>query len=1201
MTPVEIGSAPLTGTTLIEANAGTGKTWTITALYVRLLLETERTVDRILLVTFTEAATAELRDRVRTRLAVTRAAIARGKADGDPMIATLLERVPARTRMLRQLESALRNFDEAPIHTIHGFCRRVLAEHAFESGMPFATDLAPDQSELLREIVDDFWRREVEEASPLYALFMTQAKVRKEPLGPESLRGAVERCLGKPYLELRGPDATGDVAALEDAYACAWGRARAMWPESRDAVARELVESGALNGNMYRHASVLMWLDQMDACFASATAGLGLFKGFDKFTPESLRNGTRRGHATPGHPFYDACAAVLTAHTALEAAYTARLACAKMRLAIYCNTELRARNRSRRLQSYDDLLLDLHDALYGTRGLGLAHALRERYSAALIDEFQDTDPVQYAIFERIYGDSGLPVFFVGDPKQSIYSFRGADVFTYLQARRAASAAHTLEVNWRSAGALVQAVNTVFEGATAPFLLEEIAFHPSKPARGERGRLVIPADKGAALELWFLTHDGAKPMNKGDAAERAAEATAAEIARLMNLGAADKARIVEDPDAAPHGRRLRGGDIAVLVRTHEQGRLVREALARCAVSSVQRGSESVFETAEAEELERVLLAIAEPGREPLVSGALTTEMMGCSGEDLYALHADEPAWEALVETFREAHREWHEHGFVRMLRAFLRRHRVLPRLLEYADGERRVTNLLHLSEHLHCEAQARGVSGLLAWLAAKRQTPGSANEEELLRLESDENLVKILTVHVAKGLEFPLVFCPFVWDGSLRSAKEAPVAFHESDTLHRSVIDFGSDGFSHACEQAQREERAENLRLFYVALTRAKYRCWMVWGWISQAETSAPAWLLHPHGRPLESAAMRKDLERLTQRAKGTIRVTQIEQPRAMKFKPSSGRNTRLVVREFNGRIRDTRRVTSFTGLAHGRAIETPDYDAPDRPLETDTPISGRDIFAFPRGAHAGKCLHAIFQHLDFTTGRRAEIERGVARGLEAHGFDTQWKRPVTDMVQAVLATPLDEGGTLRLENITRSHRLDELEFYYPVRELSDRGVRDVLLAWGFAAEVRQRIGTLAFATTQGYMRGFIDIVFEHGGRYYLADYKSNWLGATVDAYGQHELVDAMAREAYYLQYLVYCVALHRYLQTRVSGYRYETHFGGVRYLFVRGMRPEHGMRYGVYSDRPAEGLIGALDEYLRTGMQKPAGATRGVQAAFDFG
>jgi exodeoxyribonuclease V beta subunit len=1067
--------------------------------------------------------------------------------------------------------------------------------------MPFATDLAPDQSELLREIVDDFWRREVADSSALYALFMTQQKVRGKPLGPESLRAAVERCLGKPYLELRGPQDAGDVAALEDAYASAWGRARAMWPGSRDDVRRELVDSGALHGNMYRRKSVLAWLDEMDACLEAPTAGLGLFRGFDKFTPQSLRNATNRGHGTPSHAFYAACEAVLAAHTALLAAYKARLAHAKMRLAHYCNTELRSRNRSRRLQSYDDLLLDLHDALHGSRGSRLAEALRERYSAALIDEFQDTDPVQYAIFERIYRGSGLPVFFVGDPKQSIYSFRGADVFTYLQARRAARSAHTLETNWRSAGPLVQAVNVVFESAPAPFVLDDISFHPSTPARDARGGLVIAGDEGAPLEIWFLSGEDGEPMNKGDAGKRAAHATAVEIARLMNLGARGKARIVDAPDENPRGRPLRGGDIAVLVRTHEQARIVREALARCAVPSVQRGSQSVFGSPEAEELERVLLAIAEPGREPLVCGALATQTMGFSGEGLFALRADEPAWEALVETFREAHREWHEHGFVRMLRAFLRRHGVMCRLLAYADGERRVTNLLHLAEHLHRESQARGVSGLVAWLAAKRQAPGSANEEELLRLESDENLVKILTIHVAKGLEFPLVFCPFAWDGALRSARDDPVAFHDRTAANRTVLDFGSADVDSARAEAQREERSESLRLFYVALTRAKYRCWMVWGRVNQAEHSAPAWLLHPGAQALEPDGMRQDLAGLVRRAKGTLRVTDLRVSTAVPFKAPGVSDAPLVSREFDGEIRDTRRVTSFTGLTHGRAIEAPDYDAPDRPLEPAAPISGRDIFAFPRGAHAGKCLHAIFQHVDFTVGRRAEMDRVVARALEAHGFDTQWTRAVTDMVQAVIATPLDEGGGLRLETVAKSQRLDELEFYYPIRELSDRGVRDVLLAWGFPDEVRQRIGTLAFSTTQGYMRGFIDIVFEHDGRYYLADYKSNWLGAAVEAYGQPELVSAMAREAYYLQYLVYCVALHRYLAARVSGYRYDTHFGGVRYLFLRGMRPEHGMRYGVYADRPPEGLIGALDEYLRTGVRKPPTAMRAVQTAFDFG
>lgn len=1196
---LDIEKAPLTGTTLIEANAGTGKTWTITALYTRLLLEAGRTVEQILVVTFTEAATAELRDRIRSRLAQTRAAIHGGNLERDALAAGLLRRASDPARMLLQLESALRNFDQAPIYTIHGFCRRVLADSAFESAMPFASDLVPDQSEFLREIVDDFWRGVVNDASLLFARFLAE----RHPC-PESLRDALERHLARPYVELRGPDKVGDAAPLERAYAAAHAGAREIWLESREEIRSQLADSGVLSGNRYHRDRVLQWLGQMHALLVPASPGMALFERFDRFTPGELTDGTKKGCRTPRHRFYDACQRLRDAHTALAAAYESRLARVKMDLVEYCNRELRARKKARQLRSYDDLLLDLHDALAGERGAELVRDLRKRYSAALIDEFQDTDPVQYAIFERIYGGSGLPVFFVGDPKQSIYSFRGADIFAYINARGAAQAAHTLETNWRSAPPLLKAVNCVFSRTKTPFVFNEIAFPPSQPARGDRGEFIVSGETAAPFELWFTARDDGKPITKSAANPAAAEATASEIARLMKLGQRGRARIVEVTPAGRRERPLQGGDIAVLVPTHRQGGYVREALSRLGVPSVQRGAESVFGSVEAAELERVLLAIAEPSREPLICGALCTEMMGVTGEALFAYRSDEAEWERRVETFREAHREWHEHGFMRMLQAFFKQHDVICRLLAYTDGERRVTNLLHLAERLHCESGTRGVGGLIAWLAAKRQSPGSADEEELLRLESDENLVKILTVHVAKGLEFPLVFCPFLWDGGLRSAKSDPVAFHDTNDGCGAVLDFGSADRDAARSQAMLEERAEDVRLAYVALTRARYRCWMVWGHINDAETSAPAWLLHPGQQKLAADTMRRDLDALVAASDGTICVRDLKTPADVDFTPASRDVTRLAARSFERILRDSKRVTSFTGLAHDRPIEAPDYDAADRPAEPDMPVSGRDIFAFPRGAHAGKCLHAIFEHVDFANCPRRLLEQIVTRDLAAHGFDTQWTRAVSDMVQAVLATPLEDDGALRLANVTRSQRLDELEFYYPICELSDRAIREVLLAWGFPDEVRQRIGSLAFSPVQGYMRGFIDLVFEQGGRYYLADYKSNWLGATVEAYGEPQLVKAMAREAYYLQYLVYCVALHRYLGTRLAGYRYDSHFGGVHYLFLRGMRPEHGSRYGVYSDRPAEDLIEALDHYLRSGSRKSARKSgpprQPVQGAFDF-
>jgi exodeoxyribonuclease V beta subunit len=1188
-TAFDPAGAALAGINLIEANAGTGKTWAITALYVRLLLETDCTVDSVLVVTFTESAAGELRDRVRERLTDTRAAFERGTpAPDDDFTRALMERAANRDEALLKLTAALSDFDEAPIYTIHAFCQRVLSDRAFEAGLPFRTEIVPDQSAILKEIVEDFWRKEVHDASPLFARFLAKQRV-----GPyELLDQDVERALSKPYLSIRGPHEPADRPGLEREFIESCAAARAIWMAERDAIRRTLLDSTGLHRGRYKKDDVPGWLDQMHSCLSPESPPLDLCKPFDRFTSEALRKATNKNAVIPQHPFFDACERLKAAHTALADAFEARLVRMRMRLIEYCDRELAVRKERRALQSYDDLLLNLSKALHAVDGNVLAEKLRQRYKAALIDEFQDTDPLQYDIFHRIYASSDCPVFLVGDPKQAIYSFRGADVYTYIAARPDARAKHTLGVNWRSSASLLAAVNRIFDGVPNPFAIREIGFQPSRPAPGDRGRLVIDGDAGAPFRIWLLETESAKALTKTEARPAATDATADEIVRLLELAERGAARI-EDRSGP---RRLLGGDIAVLVRTHYQGTAMREALAKRGVASVQRGSRSVFATAEAEELERLLAAIAEPGREPLVAAALATALLGHSGEDVHALQADERRWEDTLEDFREAHREWHENGFVRMLRGFIDRHDILVRLLEYRDGERRATNLLHLIELLHCDAERQGIGGLLAWLAAKRDAPAEANEPELLRLESDENLVKILTVHVAKGLEFPIVFCPFVWDSNLRmaSAKTHVIRFHDRANANAAVVDFGSADFAASRPEAVLDEHGENLRLLYVALTRARYRVWMVWGNVKDAALAAPAWLLHrdaeqsassagPAGaRDLDEARIRPDLDRLASRAEGAIEALPLPRSAEVRYTAAHETGSPFSARPFARVLRDTRSLTSFTALAHGRTVESPDYDAADTEALPES-VSARDIFAFPRGAQAGKCIHAIFEDVEFVSLERRELDRIVSIQLATHGFDGAWTRAIGDMVQSVIDTPLDESG-MRLRGIGRERRLDELEFYYPIATLSDAGLRAILAGGGFPDAIRERIGALTFAPAQGYMRGFIDLVFEHDGRYYLADYKSNWLGASAAAYDQPALGLAIAREAYYLQYLVYCVALQRYLRRRIPGYRYDRHFGGVRYLFVRGMKPELGATCGVYADRPSREFIETLDRYLRGGQ-----------------
>lgn len=1183
--------APLEGISLIEANAGTGKTWTITALYLRLILETERSVDSILVVTFTEIATAELRDRIRARLSEARAAFARAPRapesgscrHDDPLLDGLLQRAADHDRAALQLERALADFDQAPVYTIHAFCQRVLADRAFESAMPFETRILPDESLLLQEIVEDFWRRTLYGASPLFVRCVLESN-----LTPLKLREDLNGRLWS-YLEVRRPVLSGDLDSVESEYEQAYARARSIWRASHDAIAAELAGNRNLHGGRYRADRVREWLEEMDRCLSPERPGITLFERFEKFTPAALAEATKRGANPPGHPFYAACEALRRAHAALEVAHQKRLAILKAELLEYCNTELAARKERLRLQSYDDLLLNLAGALGAAHGSALAQAIRERYTAALIDEFQDTDPVQYRIFRTVYGGSGLPVFMVGDPKQSIYSFRGADIFAYLDARRDAEHRHALDVNWRSERPLLTAINALFARGAAPFVIHDIPFVPSEAAPGSRGCLVVEGESAPPFQFWLMAGENGKARNKDAAIALATEATAAEIARLLDLGARERARIAVPENRAFRERPLSGGDVAVLVRNHRQAYAMAEALRRFGIASVERGGESVFATHEAEELQRLLTAVAEPGREALLRGALATELIGYSAEALHALASDETAWENMVERFRAAHTEWHEQGFIRMARRLLLDHGVLERLLAYPDGERRATNISHLLELMHRDTAGHGISAAVEWLAQKRRSPARRNEEELLRLESDENLVKILTVHAAKGLEFPLVFCPFMWDGRLHAERDAAIRFHDPAKGHAPVLDVGSDDLEASRPLAVREELAESVRLLYVALTRARYRCWMVWGHINEADTSAPAWLFHRHAIgagaavTLSDGLIRDDLERFAADCEGLIGVRSIpleQEPTSAVHAPPP---PRLVSRTFSGVVHETWRVTSFSALAHERPAETPDYDAGTRETEFDIGVESRDIYAFPRGARTGRCLHAIFEEIDFAAADRTALERVVARALAAHDFPGHWLDVVSDMVARVLATPLDDTGVLRLERIGSDRRLNELEFYYPIARLSDVGLKGLLLDWSFPDDIRSRIGTLQFAPAQGYMKGYIDLVFEADGRYYLADYKSNWLGPSPTSYRQLDLSKAMAREAYYLQYLVYCVALHRYLGMRLGRYDYEEHFGGVRYLFLRGMDPRLGAANGVYADRPPRGLIESLDRYLARG------------------
>jgi ATP-dependent exoDNAse (exonuclease V) beta subunit (contains helicase and exonuclease domains) len=706
---------------------------------------------------------------------------------------------------------------------------------------------------------------------------------------------------------------------------------------------------------------------------------------------------------------------------------------------------------------------------------------------------------------------------------------------------------------------------------------------------------------APFRIWFMGRGGdGKPIPKGTATQRAARATAAEIARLLTLGASSAARIGDRP--------LKGSDIAVLVRSHRQGRLIRDELARLGVPSVQQTQDSVFDSREAMEVERVLSAVAEPGREPLIRAALATDMLGVGGEALYRLGEDGPAWEECLLTFLNYHQLWREHGFIRMFRTLLTRAKIAPRLLKFRDGQRRLTNVLHIAELLHEQAsrQRIGMEGLLKWLAAarrhaaRREARTIEEEEEELRLESDEPLVHVVTIHKSKGLEYSIVFCPFLWDGKLWSDTEEALYFHDPAREYQPCLDFGTAHQDEWREHARREELAENLRFFYVALTRAKCRCYVVWGAINDAETSAPAWFFHSpekestsgtldalarHVKALSDGAMWADLKRCAVSAEGGIQIDCLPETEEVRYQPPREGPSRFVARSFSGTLPVKGHITSFTALTEGKDLEIPDYDAGSCADAAYVPLGTRlDIYSFPRGAQSGSCLHTIFERLDFTCRDRGMLEGLVEQTLAEYGFANEWIPVIADTVERVLATPLDRVLTLRLRDVTPLRRLNELEFHYPLGRLKADELRWLLGRHGIAAATPENdFEHLSFAAVSGgYLRGFIDLVFETDGRFYIVDYKTNWLGAAPEDYHRTRLAAVMSQHAYHLQYLLYTVAVHRYLRLRLTNYDYDVHFGGVFYLFLRGMDPALGSDYGIFRDRPGRTLVDALCAYFAT-------------------
>lgn len=1168
MTPLDALSSPLAGINLIEASAGTGKTWTIAALYTRLLLEADAAgqvpgIEQLLVVTYTKAATAELRSRLRSRLHDLHAVLA-GQATADPFLLAMAARhagESARSIALARLNAAIVSFDTAAIYTIHGFCQRALTDAAFDSGQSFSAELIQDDSPLLQELVDDYWRLHIVGDPLLAEIVAGQGQT------PEQWLSEIRPWLAKPYL-------TPDPVPAQDLVA-AWQHVCAAWQAlCEQRVAGEdalslLTSAVGLNGRSHGPAQ----REKMQACLRRLwqsvhppTPTADEYKLLEKMTPQALAGAANKNHSGPSHPFFTILADWLAAQQTYNRAAALQLAHLKLALMVWLDQQRVQRRLIERKRSFDDLLTDLYLALRDPlRGSALADRLAGSFRVALIDEFQDTDPTQYAIFATCFAERGRPLFLVGDPKQAIYSFRGADVHAYLDAARQIAPAnrYTLHVNRRARPAVVAGINALF-ARPVPFVIAAIQYQPVDAV--EDGEWLEINDDRASWNWQWLAAEDERGGSKREVESMAAEATVDEIARLLYLSASGQACLV----SALQRRPLLGGDVAVLVNTHAQGVKIREALLQRRIASVTLTQESVYATAEAAALRTLLRAWARPNDERRFRLALATELYGWRAADLHAMLADEEQWTCLLSTHMEDYQRWATQGFMSAWRFFLVREQLACRLLTLPDGERRMTNLTHLTELLQKESgQQAGLLPLLDWYE-QQTTQVDKGEDALLRLESDAALVKIATIHSAKGLQYPVVFCPFLWDGRLER-KQMTFWRSRSATGARLTPDVIVD--VHTRDQARQEILAEKLRLAYVALTRAQHRQYVAWGWASKMETSALFWLLHAPPAADLAALEAQDAQQIAQGLRAFVdlhaacsRIITDDTSPPVVAPAVAQHDYRAQV--LHRTLYSPWRMASFSSLvqhASGHS-ERPDHDH-GRSVAT---LTDSDAVAdFPRGARAGTCLHAILEKIDFAHPQRALVAELVLQ----HGFAASHVDGALRLVQQTLSAELAPG--VRLADIAPHRRLIELEFMLPMARLRPDLLAGILSdpAMGLDPVIRQAAGRLDFPRVSGYLKGFVDLVCEHRGQLYLVDYKSNDLGPTPAHYDQSALVRSIADEHYYLQYLLYCVALRRYCRAR--GQALALRFAGVRYLYMRGI---DGTGMGIWQDQPSPALLDAIDQ-----------------------
>jgi exodeoxyribonuclease V beta subunit len=1153
----KLADTPLNqGVTFLEASAGTGKTYTISKLVVRLLVEEAMPISSILVMTFTEAATRELKDRIRLAILDTLAGLDNPKTEdriAKKYQANDLSQIQDRLRM------ALATFDEAPIFTIHGFCHRVLNEFAFESNQLFEPTLIKEPTPLWKEAIEDYWRNEFYEGDGFVSTLLDWKSQTTDKLLSRLL--VLNR---HASLEVLPSTSDAEYEATVSELQEAWQTMAASFRSEGEAVL-ELLGTGEifrqpLRGNIPDLVAVLKgsFPAKTNSQWLNAVATLDV---------EHLQQNLLKKHAdTPLTPkFLSECNAFMAVAENLVHHHL-----------FYClrrvQKNLAATKQSENLLTFDDLLPALLQNLESGSGKRLQGIIQANYSAVLVDEFQDTDPQQTELFKRLFISPNQFLYFIGDPKQAIYKFRGADIFSYIAARELARNTFTLSKNWRSDPKLISAVNGIFFRPGNPFLFEAIAFQPSSAALPGGKFLCNNSPLDTPFKLCYLGSDNDKPVDNGAAKELIGKAMTSEILKLIG-----GSYLLNDNPVEP-------SDIAILTRSNWEAHSVRDELSANSIPSVIFSDQTVFETRDAKILQQLLNVLLEPKRLDWLRGLYATEWFDWSAEEIVNGN-----WSEVQEKMYELHLTWMKDGIVPALDEWIRWSKIKPLLLSRIGGERNATNLLHLIELLgqaEMESKLEPLP-LLQWFVSSLTNPDRERDDFLTRLESDERAVQIVTIHKSKGLQYPIVFVPFAWNSVLNRPNEARF-YHRAASHNKLVYDNRTHPDNEDIQQFNKESLSDAVRLLYVALTRAEHSCYLFWGDFKSQDSSSIGHLLGLgtlDGTP-EHTTVASAIEALESLHLPGMEILEVEtmteqdSPNFRRFETAANLKTRTLSQAPHRGFS----ISSFSSLATGfkEAIEETLSEDEEETSTAVEPAEELTIFAMDRGRIAGNLIHDVLEQADFQN-TQSILQATDSNGRESLLNDL-WIPILQKHLTSLVSTTLpNQQAPFRLNQIPSSDCLKECEFHFPMRNTSTRELLQYFKSMAPKHFGNELPGVDCWDETRlsGYLRGFIDLLFKWKDRFYILDWKSNWLGNNAESYDEEAMNQAMGEHAYFLQYYLYTLAVVRFLQTRIPDFDYDTHFGGVYYLFVRGVSEEHPGS-GVFFDRPAPENIRKLDELFQS-------------------